>query len=89
MKVTTNRGVVLDTDHIGAKNITNYAVSLDFKNLVCCLAKFPEGTEEYVLLENNEPIYSSTRMEDVGSHIDKLFIERQFVSHKQRNMKHK
>ena len=78
MKVTTDRGVVLDTDHIGAKNITNYAVSLDFKNLVCCLATFPNGTKEYVLLENNEPIYSSTRMEDVGTHIGRLFIDKQF-----------
>ena len=78
MKVTTDRGVILDTDHTGAKGITNYAVSLGFRNLMCCLATFPNGSEEYVLLENNEPIYSSTRMEDVGTHIDKLFIDEQF-----------
>ena len=78
MKVTTDKGITLDTDHAGAKGITNYAVSLGFKNLVCCLATFPNNSEEYVLLENNEPIYSSTRMEDVGSLIDRLFIEEQF-----------
>lgn len=79
MKVTTSTGVVLDTDHTGAKGITNYASSLGLKNLVCCLATFPKGSEEYVLLENNEPIYSSTKMEDVGSHIDRIFIEKQFT----------
>lgn len=78
MKVTTDKGVILDTDHVGAKGITNYAISLGFKNLVCCHATFPNNSEEYVLLENNEPIYSSTRMEDVGSLIDRFFIDEQF-----------
>lgn len=82
MKVTTSTGVVLDPDHVGAKGITNYALSLGLKNLVCCFATFPEGSEEYVLFENNEPIYSNTKMEDMGSHIDKLFIEKQFTSSK-------
>lgn len=78
MKVTTSTGVVLDTDHTGAKGVTNYAISLGLKNLVCCFATFPKGQEEYVLFEDNEPIYSSTKMEDMGSHIDRLFIEGQF-----------
>ena len=78
MKVTTSTGVILDTDHIGARGITNYAISLDLKDLVCCLAEFPDGTKEYILLQDNEPIYSSTRMEDIGTHIDKLFIDKQF-----------
>ncbi len=78
MKVTTDKGVILDTDHLGAKGITKYALSLDLKNLVCCVARFPDGKKEYVLLENNEPLYSSTIMEDVGTHIDKLFIDKQF-----------
>lgn len=71
MKVTTTTGIELDTEGGLSKQATQYAKEKGL-DIVCCMATHPNGAKEYVLIENNIPIYASTQYEAVCVHIDIL-----------------
>jgi len=77
MKVTTGNGVILDTDHIGAKNANNYARNKEVEVIVAH-ATFPDKTESYVILENNQPVYESTSLEGIGVQIDMMTLNKRY-----------
>lgn len=53
--------------------------SEELKGIVCCVVRDKKtGYYERVVLENNEPVYSSTKLEDIAVWIDKMKVIKHF-----------
>jgi hypothetical protein len=74
MKVTTSTGVVLDTEGGWAKLATDYAHKKGLTGIIITMATHKDGSQEYLMLENNKPIYGSQKFEDICFHIDTFFL---------------
>lgn len=74
MKVTTTTGVVLDFGHEWAKGLTEYAARKGLVGYAAAHATHPDGSQEYLLIQGQEPVYASPSYEAVGVRIDVLTL---------------
>jgi hypothetical protein len=74
MRVKTSTGVILDTEGGWAKSATEYANKKGLIDVIVTMATHKNGSQEYLMLENNKPIYNSQKFEDICCHIDMMWL---------------
>ena len=56
------------------KEYTAYANKKRLTNIEVCWTKHPDGVQEYLILRDGQPEYSSQKTEDITYHLDILSI---------------
>jgi len=68
-KITLPNGTILDSNDSQAQTATKYAGYLRLDHVRVFLAIHPSGEEEYLIIENGQPVFASQQYESVGARL--------------------
>lgn len=79
MKITTSKGMVLDSEGGMCKHLNGWVKNKKLDDVIVMLATDPKtDSKEYVILKDNELEYASQSFEAIAAHLDMMGLDRQF-----------
>lgn len=78
MKVTTETGIVLDSEYGLAPSLNNLIMKRKLINTMAFVALKDNVPEAYLLVVNNKPVFESTSFGCITAHIQMLTMDKNF-----------